>query len=383
MAAHVLILGGGVGGLIAANELRKRLPTEHHVTLVDRETSFVFSPSLLWMLVGDRTAEQISRPLGHLERKGIEIIRGEIERIDPERREAVVSGRTLAGDTMVIALGAEMVPEAIPGLKEAGHSIYTLGGAESFRNALTAFRGGRIVILTATPAYKCPAAPYEAAMLVEAACRKRKIRGQTQIDVYAAEAGPMGVTGPELSKAVREMVESKGIAYHPEHHIVTVDPAARRLKFGNGADVDFDLLAYVPPHRAPKVVRDAGLCGEGGWVSVDRQTLATRYPRVYALGDVVAIPLTLGKPLPKAGVFAHYEAQTIAKNISREITGKGKSAVFDGEGECFIEVGDGKAGFGKGNFYAEPTPQVKLYSPGRSWHVAKVMFEKDWFRRWF
>lgn len=383
MAQTVLILGGGVGGLVAANELRKALPKEHRVVLVERETSFVFAPSFLWLMTGDRTAEKISRPLARLQRRGIEVIRGEIERIDPQKREAVVDGQSLTGDYLVIALGAELAPETIPGLARAGHNFYTLAGAEALRDAFARFTGGRLLLLTAAPAYKCPAAPYEAAMLLEHACRRRKLREKTQIDLYAAEPGPMGVAGPEVSKAVRMMVEGKGIAYHPEHQVKEVDPAERRLSFTNGTQASFDLLAYVPPHRAPKVVREAGLTGESGWVPVDRHTLETKHARVYALGDVVGIPLALGKPLPKAGVFAHGEAQVVAKNIARAITGKGKGASFDGAGDCFIETGDGKAGFGKGDFYAEPVPQVRMHPPGLRWHAAKVLFEKDWLRRWF
>jgi sulfide:quinone oxidoreductase len=382
MGQTVLILGGGVGGLVAANNLRKALPGEHRVVLVERETSFVFAPSFLWLMTGDRAAEKISRPLARLRKRRIEVIHGEIERIDPQKREAVVNGQNLTGDYLVIALGAELAPETIPGLARAGHNFYTLAGTEALRDAFARFTGGRLLLLTAAPAYKCPAAPYEAAMLLEYACRKRKLREKTQIDLYAAEPGPMGVAGPEVSKAVRQIVEAKGIAYHPEHQVREVDPTARRLVFTNGAEALFDLLAYVPPHRAPKVVREAGLTGESGWIPVDRHTLETKYARVYALGDVVGIPLALGKPLPKAGVFAHAEAEVVARNIARAITGKGRSASFDGEGECFIETGDGKAGLGKGNFYAEPVPEVKIQPPGRHWHAAKVLFEQDWLRRW-
>ncbi len=383
MAETVLILGGGVGGLVAANELRKDLAKSHRVVLVDRQASFVFAPSLLWLMTGGRTAEKISRPLARLEKKGIEVVHGEIERIDAERREVMVGGRTLSGDLLVIALGADLAPEAIAGLPEAGHNFYTLAGAEALRDAFAAFTGGRLVVLTATPAYKCPAAPYEAAMLLEYHCRRRSLRERSRIDLYTAEPGPMGVAGPEVSAAVRQMVEAKGITYHPEHQVTRVDPVARRLFFSNGAEAEYDLLAYVPPHRAPRVVSAAGVTAESGWVPVDRGTLETKFERVYALGDVVGIPLTLGKPLPKAGVFAHAEALVVARNIARAITGKGEPAVFDGEGECFIETGDGKAGFGKGNFYGEPLPQVKVHPPGRHWHAGKILFEKDWLRRWF
>jgi sulfide:quinone oxidoreductase len=179
------------------------------------------------------------------------------------------------------------------------------------------------------------------------------------------------------------MVEQKGIAYHPEHQVTRVDPAARRIDFANGASASFDLLVYVPSHRAPAVVREAGLLDESGWVPVDRHTLETRHPGVYAIGDVTGIPLKLGKPLPKAGVFAHYQGEVVARNIARSVTGRGRPARFDGSGECFIETGDHKAGFGKGNFYAEPTPRIALRSVGYRWHIGKVLFEKNWLRRWF
>lgn len=130
--------------------------------------------------------------------------------------------------------------------------------------------------------------------------------------------------------------------------------------------------------RPPRVVRDSGLIADSGWVSVDRHTLETRFPGVYAIGDVVAIPLALGKPLPKAGVFAHAQAEVVARNIARAITGRGTLRRYAGDGECFIEIGDGKAGWGGGNFYAEPKPQVTLRMPSRRWHLGKVLFEKSW-----
>jgi sulfide:quinone oxidoreductase len=382
MVETVVILGGGVGGLVTANELRKALPKAHRVVLVEREQSFVFAPSLLWLITGWRTAEKISRPLARLAKKGIAVVQGEIQHIDAGRREVMVNGPTLAGDHLVIALGAELAPDAIPGLAQAGHNFYTLAGAESLRDHLKGFSGGKLVILTAAPAYKCPAAPYEAAMLMEHHCRKRQIRERTEIDLFTAEPGPMGVAGPDVSKAVRQMVEAKGITYHPEYQIKEVDPVTRRLRFTNGTEAPYDLLAYVPPHRAPRVVRESGLVGESGWIAVNRRTLETAFPGVYAIGDVASIPLALGKPLPKAGVFAHYEGQVVARNIARAIIGKGKPATFDGEGECFVETGDGKAGFGKGNFYAEPVPQVTLHAPSRHWHAAKILFERDSLRRW-
>lgn len=390
-AKTIVILGGGVGGVVAAATLRKQLPTRHRVVLVDRETDHLFAPSLLWLITGKRTARQISRPLDRLTKKGIEVICGDIDRIDPNTRQVSIVERSSTGepsrdfeaDYLVVSLGAELAPDAIPGLAEAGHSFYTLAGAESLRDALRTFDGGRIVVLTAAPAYKCPAAPYEAAMLINDLIRRRILGDRTQIDVYAAEPGPLGVAGRDVSAGVRSMVEAAGIGYHPEHQVVSVANAERRLTFTNGATADFDLLAYVPPHRAPRVVRDAGLTDDSGWIPADRDTLHTSYPGVYAIGDVTGIPLKMGKPLPKAGVFAEREAKVVAHNIIGDITGEGDTESFDGHGDCFIETGGGKAGFGSGDFYAEPTPQVALHPVGRRWHFGKLLFEKNWLRRWF
>lgn len=374
----ILILGGGVGGIATARALRKRLPAAHRIVLVDRERDHVFAPSLLWLMVGRRTPDAITRPLARLARRGIDVRIGNVEHIDPERRFVTVAGQTLPADYLVIALGAELSPESIPGLAQAGHNFYTRDGAESLRAALERLRSGRIVVLTAAPAYKCPAAPYEGAMLIDDWCRTHSVRDRVQIEVYAAEPVPMGVAGPHVSSAVTQLLAAKDIPYHPAHQVTTVDADRKQLTFANGARADFDLLAYVPPHRAPAVIRDSGLTAESGWMSVDRHTLQTRWPNVYAIGDVISIPLALGKPLPKAGVFAHREADVVAENLARAIAGQAQTASFDGHGECFIETGGGKAGFGGGDFYAEPKPAVTLRQPSWRWHLGKVWVEKSW-----
>lgn len=385
-AKTVVILGGGVGGVVAANRLRQHLRGPHRLVLIDREEQHLFQPSLLWLAIGERRAERIQRPLARLERKGIDVVHAEIERLDPEARTVRAGGREFTGDAVIVSLGADLAPETIPGLVEAGHNLYTLKGATAFRDALAEFDGGRVAVLTAAPAYKCPAAPYEAAMLIDYALRRRGgegVRDRVQLDLYAAEPAPMGVAGPAVSAAVRAIVEQKGIRYHAEHQVVAVEQGPGRLAFANGVRAEFDLLVYVPPHCAPAVVRQAGLAPDGGWVSVDRATFATRFPGLFAIGDVTAVPLTMGKPLPKAGVFAHAQAEVVAANLAAEWAGRGAPRRFDGQGQCFLETGDGRAGLGTGNFYAEPTPQVKLRGPGRWWHWGKVLFERRWLSRWF
>ena len=378
--SKVLILGGGIGGVVAANALRRRLDSRHRIIVVDREPTFRLAASFLWIMTGARKPEQISRPLARLERKGIEVIHGEVERIDPAGKHAVVSGQTIEADHLVVALGAEFTPEAIPGLVEWGHTFCTLDGAIRLRDALEGLRSGRLLVLTAAPAYKCPAAPYEGAMLIEAMLRKRHVRGSVDIELHSAEPAPMGVAGPEASAAVRAMVEEKGIPYRPEHQIARVE--AGRATFSDGAAEDFDLLVHVPPIAPPRALQGSGLVDETGWVRVDRHTLETRFPDVYAVGDATLIPLAMGKPLPRAGVFAHGQAEAVARNIAASVAGKARTARFDGHGACFVETGDGRAGFGSGDFYAEPLPAVRMRRPAWHWHAGKVLLEKQVMWAW-
>jgi sulfide:quinone oxidoreductase len=382
MAESILILGGGVGGLVAARRLRKLLPKRHRITLVERESSFSLAASFLWVMNGTRNPAQVSRPLTGLARRGVEVVQGEVERIEPASRKVVVNGRTLSADHLIVALGAEFVPSAVPGLAEGGYTFCDLRGAMRLREALRAFESGAVVVLTAAPAYKCPAAPYEAAMLLAAEMRARGLAERVKIALHTAEPAPMGVAGPDVSTMVSQMVREQGVEYHPAHQVTRVLAEDRRVEFADGESVPFDLLIYVPPIAAPKVVRDAGLVNESGWMPVDRHTMLTAFPNVYAVGDVTAIPLSMGKPLPKAGVFAHGQAEVVARNIADAILGKERRASFDGHGSCFIETGEGKAGYGGGNFYAEPKPEVTMRAPSVLWHAGKVAFEKYWFWSW-
>jgi sulfide:quinone oxidoreductase len=377
----ILILGGGIGGIVAATELRKKLSKEHRVIVIERLADHVFPPSLLWVASGARNAKQISKPINNLSRKGIDVVHGTIQKISPAEKKVVVDGKEYVGDYLIIATGAELAPETVPGLMDAGHNLYTLEGAQAIRAASLKLNKGRVAVLVCSMPFKCPAAPYEAAMLLESDFRKRGLATEVSVDVYSPEPGPMPVTGPEVSKQVRNMVESKGVTYYPQHAVTKVDPATRKIHFAAGEEKPFDLLVYVPPHRAPAVVREAGLLGESGWLPVDRSTMATKYPNVYAIGDIVGIPLSNGKPLPKAGVLAHGQAEVVANNIAVAINGNGDTTSFNGHGECFLEVGDGMAGLGKGNFYAEPNPDIKMTPPGYLLHFGKVLYEKYWLYR--
>jgi len=382
MSASVLVLGGGVGGNVVASELRRSLPAEHRVTVVERAERFVLGASLLWLIVGERRPEDVTRPVAALSRRGIDVVTGNVEKMDPARRNVVVAGRELEADYLVIALGAELDPSRVPGLTEAGHSFYSLEGALALRDALARFDRGRLAVLTAAPAYKCPAAPYEAAMLAEWKLRQRGVRAAVTIDFYAAEPAPMGVAGPAVSAAVRDLLAAKGIAYHPNHQLVRADAPDRRLHFEGGAEATCDLLAFVPPHRAPLVAREAGLTGESGWIAVDRATLRTRFDRVFAIGDVTGIPLKMGKLLPKAGTFAAGEAEVVARAIAADVMGGEPAPSYTGVGECWVETGDGVAAYGHGDFFGDPAPVVSLEPPSADAHRAKEAWEREWLERW-
>lgn len=330
--ASIVVLGGGVGGLVVANTLRRRLDRKHRIVVVDRQAQHVFTPSFLWMMLGWREPEAISRDLSRLGRKGIEVLQEEVRAIDPVRRRVKTDTQEIDADHLVISLGAEGWLGGVPGLAEAGHNLYDLGGTLRLRNALAEFRGGRIAVLVAGVPFKCPAAPYEAAMLIEASLRQRGLRERSQVDVYTPETLPMPVAGKALGEAVKGMVEGKGVGFHPQHKLASVDPARRGLSFENGVRAGYDLLVVIPPHRCPPVVKEAGLTGEAGWVPVDKGTLETSHERVLAIGDVTAIKLPVGLMLPKAGVFAHAQAEVVAHNIAADVAGRGPRKTFDGVG---------------------------------------------------
>jgi len=385
----IVVLGGGVGGLVASNELRKRLGREHRVVLVDRDTRHVFAPSFTWLMLGWRDPVQISRNLVSLKNKGIEYVNTEALEIDPGNRLVKTGTGDFAYDYLIVALGTELNPQAIPGLYEAAHTPYSLDGAVALRDALKGFDGGKVAVVISALPFKCPAAPYETALLLESAFRQRGIRDKVDLRVFTPETLPMPVAGTEVGTAVKRFLDERGVGFHPQHKLSSVDPGKKEIAFENGQEAAFDLLVAVPPHRSPEVVRKSVLANEAGWISVDRGTLRTVFDDIYALGDVASISLP-GRyrpdtplPLPKAGVFAHFQASAVAHNIASEIKGGTSRKEFGGKGYCFLETGYGMAGYGSGNFYGEPQPAVTFGRPSRPWRFAKVLFEKWWLHHWF
>ena len=378
----VVVLGGGTGGLVTAHHLaRKR--DGHRIVLVERDPVYHFQPSLLWVLSGARRPEQITVDLRRLTaRRGIELTQAEVQAIDVDAGRIETSTGSIPYDRLVVALGAELAPDILPGFAEAAHNVYSLAGAVSAGRALEELPGGRVVVLVSRLPYKCPAAPYETALLAEALLRKRGVRSGATIDIYTPEPFPMPTAGPVMGEALRGILEQRQIGFRPEQTVERIEPETRQLVLAGGERVAYDLLLGVPPHRAPAPVRESGLAAETGFIPVDRETLATSAEGVFAIGDATTIPVAGGKFLPKAGVFAHGQAEVVAKRIAAELAGRLPSDAFDGIGACFVEMGDGIAAYATGDFYADVAPQVTLRRPGRRWHLAKVAVEKYWLRRW-
>lgn len=386
----IVILGGGVGGIVVANELQhsaKAGPHKHKIVLVEKNPEHAFAPSFLWLMTGDRKADTITKPIHTLVRSGVEVIHAEVTGIDILNRRITTTARSLSFDYLIVALGAELAPELIPGLTECAFSFYTFEETKRLQQALGKFRGGNIALVVSALPYKCPGAPHEAAMLVvDYFSRQGRdvLKDKVNVHLYTPEPQPMPVAGPQLGEAVTQMLTSKGIAFHPLHKLISVDSQNHTLSFEGKEPARYDMLIAIPPHRGPRIVREAGLTNEAGWIPVDRSTLKTKYENVYAIGDITAISIPgRWKPdvpmmLPKAGVFAHVQAEIVAGRIADEISGRKPKAEFCGAGYCMLEAGEGLAGFAFGNFFSEPSPRLELRNIGRAWHLGKVLFERWW-----
>jgi len=377
---RTLILGGGFGGLTVATELKRMLGTDHDVVLVDRGEHFSMGLRKLWELVGHATIADGSRSRDTLGNTGIRVVRGEVEAIDPTAHAATVDGETIESDYLVIALGAISRPELVPGLAEHGHDVWDVAGVPSASEALAQFHGGRIVVLIAGAPYPCPPAPYECAIHIHEHLRERGLRQRTEISVSTVQPMLMPNAGREGSAWMSEQLTLRGIEHQVGSKIELVESG--RVVLAEG-ELEFDLLFTVPPHRAPAVVKESGLTGDGEWIAVDPGTLATSHPNAFAIGDVTQILLANGLPLPKAGVIAELEGMRVAAAIAAGLRGGEEPPPFDGTGACFIEMGTASAALVQGNWYATPEPLVSIAEPDAAHAAEKRAFESERLERWF
>ncbi len=386
MARTVAILGAGAGGLVTALHLRRLLPDADRIVIVDRGFETTLGLSLLWVLRGWRRREDVQVTAAPSSLPGVEMVRGEVLAIDPGRRTVETSAENISYDALVVALGSDLDAGATPGFADAlgdglAHEFYTLDGAEALRRRLRHLDGGRVVIAIAGVPFKCPAAPFEAAMLAADALRAGDTRRTVQVDTFTPDPLPMPVAGPAVGEGLVAMLKEKEIGFFPNQAVSSVEPGRRELCLADGRREGYDVLALVPRHRPPRVVADLGL-SEAGWIPVDPATLATKLDGVWALGDVTALTLPNGKPLPKAAVFAEGEAEVVATGVARFLGHPAPELRFDGSGSCYIEIGDHMAAKGEGYFFESPTPAVTLYEPSTAFHDEKRVQEADWLRRW-
>jgi len=376
MSSNILVLGCGLGGITAASLISKQVGSLGIVTIVEPRARIPFPPTFPFVTFGWRKPEKIQKGLKTLaRRKNIRIIEERAEKINTNSRKIHTQSKELNYDKLVIALGAELAFDIIPGLETYGHNFYTLDGAMKLRDALQKFRGAKIVVGVCRTPFKCPAAPYEITLLLEEHMRNAKLNAEIQM--FTPEPHPVPAAGGVIGKQVQRLLDSRGIKYLPKTKLARVEKD--KLSFEDGSEMRYDLFVGIPPHRAPKIVVDAGLAEPSEWIPVNPYTLATRHEDVYAIGDVASIDTPHGHMpfLPKAGVFAQGHAEIVANNIAVSVTGKGQLTQWDGRGACHLQVSKSEAAFLQGSFLSNP-PKLEFYPPSRKWFLDKVKREKSW-----
>lgn len=376
--AHVLVLGGGFGGLAAAHELRRLLPDEHTITLVDRQDQFFVGFAKLWDLGGLRPLADGTRSLTSLPDHGIAFMQTDIATIDPESHTVGTADGLLHGDFVVVALGSSYDRRQVAWLTDRAHNLYDPAALPAMRQALDGLEQGRVLVTVLGLPYVCPPAPFEAAFLVDERLRQAGRREAVEVAVAGPMPTPLPVAGADASQRLADALTGRGIELLLDRTATGVADGV--VRFETGEPAAYDLLLAVPRHVPPVVVSQSALAGESGWIEPDRDTLRTGFDGFYAVGDCTLVP-TAAKPLPKAGVFAEAQGLVAARNIVAEIAG-GEGATFDGHGFCFLEFPDRQAAFVEGDFFAEPAPDVTLSPPDAATFAAKQDFEQERLDAW-
>ena len=376
---HVVIIGGGFGGLSAANELRNTLPSSQvKITVIDKKDWFMVGFAKLWIINGTRTFENSTGSLNELSKKEIDFIKDEVLTINLRNKNVETKSQNVSFDFLIISMGAVLAPEKISGLQENGFNLYDHKQLLEIHDRLEKMKSGKIAISIMGMPYKCPPAPFEASLLIDSMLRKRGVRDSVQIDFYSPAPITLPAAGPEVSRQILELVNSEKIVFHNSSKIKSVE--SKKLIFET-SEADFDLLLAVPPHIAPKVIYDSGLAKEPGFIPIDRDC-KTPFENIFAVGDVTSLTVTEKMAVPKAGIFAEGEGITVAKNIISKIQSKEESTLFDGKGGCFIESGRDTASIIEVDMFSNPTPSTSLTEATSDNLSKKVEFEKERMSKW-
>jgi sulfide:quinone oxidoreductase len=372
---RILVLGAGFGGLELTTTLSETLGDSVEITLIDKAEGFVFGFSKLDVMFGRTVPEHVVHPYADLVKPGVTFVRAAVTAIDPATRRVETDAGSFEGDVLVVALGADLHPDATPGLVEDGHEFYTVPGAFALRDVLAAFDGGRVVVAVTSTPFKCPPAPSETALMVHDLLTAKGVRDDSEIALVM----PMGVPippSPAASEALLAAFAERGIAWHPESVVTSLDPERHVAVLADGSELPYDLFLGVPVHRAPAVVQTSGLC-EDGWVPVDSLTLETRFPDVYAVGDVTSVGT------PKAGVFAEGQAAVVADAIIARVRSEQTSTTYDGKGVCYLEFGHDQVAKVEVTFLSGQAPNGQLEGPSSLLADDKATFGSTRIARWF
>ena len=375
VSERVLILGAGFGGLELATGLSEALGDGVEVTLIDKNDSFVFGFSKLDLMFGQATPEAVRMPYADVVKPGVRVLRETVTAIDPEARRVSTDAGTHEADVLVVALGADYDFEATPGLLEAGNEFYSVAGAERLAGIIPAFSQGHAVIGVCGAPFKCPPAPSECALLLDEALKARGVRDACRISFVIPLPTPVPPS-PETSVALEAELAKRDIDLIAGRRVAALDPERSVVLLDDDSELPFDLFLGVPRHRAPDVVRASGMT-EDGYIPVDTATLETRFPGVYAVGDVA----TAG--VPKAGVFAEGAARIVAQTLIARLQGGEGPGPHLGQGTCYIEFGGGRVGSVDIDFLSGPERTGSFNQPS-----AELVAEKDRFgstrrARWF
>ncbi|MFF0341421.1 NAD(P)/FAD-dependent oxidoreductase [Kribbella sp. NPDC004875] len=351
---RLVILGGGTAGTLVANKLRRRLASgDWQITVIDRDHAHLYQPGLLFMPFGGRG--DLRRSRRRLLRPGIQLLLGEVERVDPERKRVRLADGQLVGyDYLVIATGTTPRPDQTPGMlgaewRRSIHDFYTYDGAVALRDALSHFSGGRLVVHVVEQPVKCPVAPLEFVFLAEAYFRRLGMRDQVEFVYVTPLDGAF--TKPVASRYLGGLLDERKITLETDFLVERVDAARRVLVSYDEREIEYDLLVTVPLNMGADFVAASGLGDELNYVPVDRHTMqSTAYPDVFAIGDANDLPTS------KAGSVAHFSGEVFADNFCEYVAGRPMSRQFDGHANCFVETGDGKGLLIDFNYDTEPLP---------------------------